>query len=335
MVCTSLASLSRPFWRLLKLYQIDPELVFREAGLDPALMNDSRSRYKEQRVQVAWEKAASFIADPCFGLRIAEVWYPTDLHALGYAFLASSTLRTGLQRLARYAYVVDNVVGFELEDDDERFSLVHTTENPCSFPRTPAEEDASWAFVTSLCRAGYGERLNPVEVRLRHRELACHGEYDRFFRCPVLLDTGGSALVFAHADVNRPLPAPNRELARENDKILSKFLSKLQQEDLTSRVKAAISHELPSGTPSDEDIAKAMYMSPRTLRRRLSADGTSYSQLLDAVRRELAEQYIADPARSLGETGFLLGFSELSAFSRAFKRWTGQSPSAFRETAST
>ncbi|MCG6860253.1 MAG: AraC family transcriptional regulator [Chromatiaceae bacterium] len=327
--------MSRPFWRLLRLYQVDAEFVFREAGLDPTLMNESRSRYKEGRVQVAWAKAASFIGDPCFGLRIAEVWYPTDLHALGYAFLASSTLRTGLQRLARYAYVLDNVVGFELEDDGERFSLLHTTEKRCSFSRTPAEEDASWAFVMSLCRASYGKQLYPVEVRLQHEELACQGEYDRFFRCPVLLGTDGSAIVFAHADVDRPLPAPNRELARANDKVLSTFLANLQQEELIGRVKVAISHELPSGTPSDEEIAKAVYMSPRTLRRRLLAEGTSYSQLLDAVRRELAEQYIADPARSLSETGFLLGFSELSAFSRAFKRWTGQTPSAFRETVCT
>lgn len=140
--------------------------------------------------------------------------------------------------------------------------------------------------------------------------------------------------MFARTDVDRPLPAPNRELAKANDRILSNFLADLQQEDLTSRVKTAISNELPSGTPSDEIIAKAMFMSARTLRRKLAAEVTSYSQLLDAVRSEFAKQYLADAARPLNEIAFLLGFSELSAFSRVFKRWTGQRPSAFRESVS-
>ena len=95
-------------------------------------------------------------------------------------------------------------------------------------------------------------------------------------------------------------------------------------------MKNEIVDELPSGLPSDELIAKAVSMSTRSLRRRLSAEGTTYSQLLDAVRRELAERYIADTSRSLGEISYLLGFSELSSFSRAFKRWTGHTPSAVR-----
>ncbi len=133
---------------------------------------------------------------------------------------------------------------------------------------------------------------------------------------------------------DRPLPAPNRELAPANDQILAAFLAKLQGDDLVTRVKKAIANELPSGSPSEEFIAKAVYMSPRSLRRLLSSASTTYSQLLDAVRRELAEQYLANSAESLTEIAFLLGFSELSAFSRAFARWTGQSPSAFREALS-
>ena len=97
-------------------------------------------------------------------------------------------------------------------------------------------------------------------------------------------------------------------------------------------MKNEIVDELPSGLPSDELIAKAVSMSTRSLRRRLSAEGTTYSQLLDAVRRELAERYIADTSRSLGEISYLLGFSELSSFSRAFKRWTGKIPGEYRRS---
>ena len=115
MIGTSLASLSRPLWRVLERHQINPEFVFREAGLDPALMDESRSRFQAERVAYAWRKAAELITDPCFGLEVADAWFPTDFHALGYAFLASSTLRTGLNRLCRYVDVVDNAVGFVTE----------------------------------------------------------------------------------------------------------------------------------------------------------------------------------------------------------------------------
>jgi AraC-like DNA-binding protein len=187
------------------------------------------------------------------------------------------------------------------------------------------------AFVTSLCRASYGDKLKPVEVQFQHQGLSCPQDYDNFFHCPVLFNAVGSVIVFARVDLDRPLPAPNLELAQTNDQILATFRAQLQGDDLISRVKTAIAHELPSGSPSDELIAKVVYMSPRSLRRRLSNEGTTYSKLLDAVCRELAEHYIADPAQSLSEIAFLPGFSELSAFSRAFKRRTGRAPSAFRE----
>ena len=93
MIATTLASAARPFWRLLELYQVDPAFVFREAGLDPALMDEPRGRYSAERRMAAWAKAAELIPDPCFGLRVADVSSPTDLHAIGYAFLASSTPR--------------------------------------------------------------------------------------------------------------------------------------------------------------------------------------------------------------------------------------------------
>ena len=122
-----------------------------------------------------------------------------------------------------------------------------------------------------------------------------------YFRCPVTFDSDDSAILFTRADVDRPLPASNRELARANDQILSDFLNRLREDDLITRVKTAIAEDLPSGSPSDDEIAKSLFMSPRTLNRKLSALGTNYSQLLETVRRELAEQYIADPTLTLSE----------------------------------
>ena len=159
----------------------------------------------------------------------------------------------------------------------------------------------------------------------------CQGDYYGLFRCPVRFDSEESVIVFSRVDVDYPLPAANRELAQANDRILSGYLANLTDDDLITRVKLAIVDGLPSGQSSDNAVAKAVYLTPRTLQRRLTALGTSYSKVLAAVRCDLAEQYLADPSRSMYEITYLLGFSELSAFSRAFKRWTGKAPSAIRE----
>ena len=330
---SSLASSARLFWRLLEHYRVDPAFVFREAGLDPALMDEPRGRYKVERRIRGWRKAAELIDDPCFGLKAAEMWAPNDLHALGCAFLASATLRKALGRLSRYAQVFHDAMGLDLADEGVNLCIALRLDPAFQTHFLAAQEDATWAYLIRMCRVGAGEALDPVEVRFLHPAPSCPGDYYGLFRCPVHFGAPASEIRFALADVERPFSTANRELARANDRILTDFLSKLRKDDLIARVKAAIAEELPSGSPSEEAIAKDVFMSPRTLQRKLSAQGASFSQLLDAVRRQLAEQYLSDPSLSLSEIGFLLGFREQSTFTRAFRRWTGKAPSAMRDTA--
>jgi AraC-like DNA-binding protein len=328
---TSLASASRILWRMLKRNGVDPGCVFREARLDPALMDDPRGRYPIENVRAAWLEGIRLIPDPCFGLQAAGVWRPTDFHALGYAFLASRTLRIALERIVRYNTVVDPVIHFRDELDDRVLRLTYHSDRP-DLPDPPVRENARWAAILGMCREIYGSDLDPIEAAFTHDAPSCRGDFFGLFRCSIHFNAPVSRLVFDRAQMERPLPADNQELALASDGILRAYVDDLQHDgDLISRVKAAVIDHLPSGAPSAELIAKDLYLSPRTLQRRLAEENISYSRLLETVRRELAEQYVSDPARSLSEISFLLGFSELSAFSRAFKRWTGQAPGHARQ----
>jgi len=329
---TLLASAARILWRVIERHGTDPVTVFREAGLDPALMNESRARCADSKTRAAWREAARLIDDPCFGLLAAEVWRPTDFHALGYAFLASRTLRTGIERIARYNAVVDPIVRFESTLEDDHLRLTYRVEDP-DLPDVPALQDARWAVVLGLCRASHGGDFNPAEVSFTHPAPRCRGDYFGLFRCPIRFDAEAAEFVVDRAVAEAPLPTANRELAFANDAILAAYVGELSNADIISRVKAAIVEHLPSGAPIADVVAKDVFMSARTLQRKLADAGTSYSDTLEAVRRELAEQYLADPTRSLSEISFMLGFSELSAFSRAYRRWSGQSPTAAREAA--
>jgi AraC-like DNA-binding protein len=125
----------------------------------------------------------------------------------------------------------------------------------------------------------------------------------------------------------------NRDLALGSDRVLQRALAELDKDDVEARVRRAIIDALPSGAPREAQIARSLHMGARTLQRKLHERGTSFSRLLEQVRRELAAQYVADARVPVIEISYLLGFSEPSAFSRAFKRWTGASPAVFRERA--
>ena len=326
---TLLASAARVLWRLIERNGVDPEQVFRASGLDPAKLADPRARYRVEDARRAWREAARRIPDPCFGLQAVEEWRPTDFHALGYACLASGTLRTAIGRIVRYNAIVDSVVSFEQEATEGRLTLTYRV-GRSDLVDIPELEDARWGTVFGMCREVYGVELEPVEVFVTHPEPPCKGDFFGLFRCPVHFGAALSALVFDADVLDRPLPASNRDLAHANDTVLAAYVGELTAGDIATRVKNAILDHLPSGAPSAEMVAKALHLSARTLQRRLAIAGTTYSQVLDDVRRSLAEQYIGDPSRSLSDITYLLGFSELSAFSRAFRRWTGRAPSVMR-----
>ncbi len=330
---TLLASATRILWRILERNGVDPAPVFLAAGLNPSALSEPRARYGARDGGAVWSAAARLISDPAFGLQAAEAWRPTDFHALGYAFLASDNLRTAIARLERYHAVVNPVIVFTEDPGPHphRLSLTYRIASS-DFPDVPELEDARWAVILGICRYAFGQGLDPVEVCFTHPAPAATGPYFGLFRCPVQFDAPAPRLTFSREDAERPLPARNRELAKANDAVLAAYCSELSAQETVSRVKHAILDRLPSGTPGAEEIARDLIMSPRTLQRRLTNEGTSFKRLLEIVRRELAEQYIADPGCSLADITYLLGFSEASAFSRAFKRWTGESPSSVRET---
>jgi AraC-like DNA-binding protein len=329
MASTLLASSARVLWRLLQRNGIDPRSIFVNAGLDPAKLSEPRSRYDTSNARAAWFEAVRAIPDPCFGLQASEEWRATDFHALGYAFLSSRTLSTGLARIVRYNAVVDTTVEFQQTLEDNLLRLTYRI-NRDDLAEPPALENARWAVVLGMCREAYGPTLDPLQVSFTHPPPSqCTGAFFGFFRCPVHFGAAHSELILDRRIVEQELPALNRELASANDAVLSAYVAQLD-DDLLSRVRAAIIARLPSGAPSAADVARDLHMSARTLQRRLADEQTSYSALLDAVRQELATRYLSESIQSLSEITYLLGFSELSAFSRAYRRWTGQSPGVAR-----
>ena len=134
--------------------------------------------------------------------------------------------------------------------------------------------------------------------------------------------------------MDRKLTGSNDELAQLNEHVVVRYLAHSEKEDIVNRVKAKIIEELADGTVTEASVAESLHMTPRNMHRRLQKEDTSFKVLLTEVRQDLARQYIKDRSKTLTEISFLLGFSEVSSFSRAYKGWTGQPPSEARQSGS-
>jgi len=259
--------------------EIDPAPLMKRTGLDYALVRDPNARYDSASVDQAWHSLAAMVSDPCFGLKAADCWHPSDLHALGYAWLASSSLRAALERLCRYAHIVSDVDDFLLDEIDRTLSI--KIENRGLPPKALWPADSTMAVILSMCRINYGETLEPESVQFIHPEPACAGEYYRFFRCPVQFNAKENRINLSLQIVDEQLAGANAQLVQVNDQIMIKYLAQLDKNDVVQRVKSAIIEQLPSGAVTDTMIASLLNRNVRTLQRQLSKeDDTSMAAFI-------------------------------------------------------
>jgi AraC-like DNA-binding protein len=184
--------------------------------------------------------------------------------------------------------------------------------------------------VLSFCRWVTNRDLRPLALELRFPPPADVRPYQDAFKCPLRFNAKANALLFARADAMASLPTAHPLLAEVHERVASEHLQRLDPARISGRVRAAIIRRLPDGEPRRTDIARALEMSERSLQRRLEAEGTSFVQLLDVTRRELAQQYLGQTDLSLADAAFLLGFADQRSFFRASKRWFGTSPRQHR-----
>lgn len=316
-------------WEQLEGYGIDPAPLFREEGIDPDLLFDSGARIPLDRYQRLDVKAAELSGDPYFGLKGVEYFRPAHLGALGFAWLASSSLRTAFQRLSRYARVIQENLTVELDEDKDFFHVRIDAHLPLLCKRI--RENGQLAALLKFSRVIAGHHFNPAKICLKQSEPVDTGYYYELFRCPIEFNAKESSFVIHLDEVDRRLTGSNEQLAKLNEHIVVKYLAHSEKQDIVNRVKAAIIDGLANGLVTETTIAEEMHTTPRNMHRKLQKEDTSFKTLLTEIRKELAQQYIQDRSKTLTEISFMLGFSEVSSFSRAFKGWTGKPPSEARQ----
>lgn len=322
---TTLAITLAPLREALSTYGVDFGALAREAGLDVELLARPNARLPAARIQRLWQLAVARVGDPLLGIRVGQLARPGIFHAVGLGIVSSTSLLKALQRIERYSAVVSTNGRIVLVRQDPYVSL---ESRPTETTYMLAPESLE-ALVVALCRILQqcaGPTATPARVRFKHQSAAPADAFREVLGCLVEFNAPNIALVFDAEAAAQPVFSGNPDLAAEADRLAARYLEGMVPDSASARVRSLLMKAMPSGEFDQDGIARALNQSTSTLQRRLREEGTSYQQLLDATRRDLALEYLRDGRHSLADIAFLLGFTDQSNFTRAFRRWTGKTP---------
>jgi AraC-like DNA-binding protein len=308
---------------------LDAETLRARAGLADVALDDPDVRVDSDAADALWREAFAASRDPFLALHAAERTPFGAYRVLDYLAATGATVGEGVRRAAAYFPLLDPRGLLEVREAGARVELTFRSAIGGELP-APAQE-YTLAMFLSRVRHVAGGAVRLAALRFTFPRPPGAAEHARSFGVEPEYEADLAALVLARETWDLRLPSADPALFATLDAHAKRALTGATGAgELAGRVRAAIAAALEGTAPSVGDVARRLGLSERTLQRRLEAADTSYAQLLDEVRRERALAFLGVPDVSIAEVSWLLGFSEQSAFTRAFRRWTGKAPSAWR-----
>jgi len=330
LTATTLGGWAVAISQALKEAEIDPLPLFEQCGIEMPSAQDPQNRIETVKLAKLMRLACEYSGDPAFGLSVGRYMRPASWHALGFSVLASQNLQMGFDRLQRFFRIFTTCAYSQLSQDGDSLVFEGMVYPEYREIIEPAEYDAFLAAVVLTCRHLYVGDLQLQCIEIPRPQPENLAPYQRMFKCPLVFGSERLALKLPLTVAQEALATYNAELVHHNDKICEDYIARLDRDDVVTQVRHQIISCLHEGEPQVDPIANKLFLSPRTLQRKLADQGTSFKTLTDQVRHELALQYLAQPHLPVGEVSYRLGFSHISNFSRAFKRWQGVSPVEYR-----
>jgi AraC-like DNA-binding protein len=304
--------------------------VLARAGLPDRHLDMPGDRVTMAEYFALWAAVSEASSDPGVGIKLAQAVKPDLMEPLFLAMLSSRTVKDAISVLVSYKRML-SAERIEHAIDEHDGASVLTYRWPPSERECPQVlVDAELAFIVEgFRRATRTPELAPLEVRMRAKTLPRAAGHASFFRCPVRLGQADNGLTIAAEDAARPFVTHNPRMLAA---LVPYLKENLPEEDDTflARIRTLLAARIRGRKVTVQAVGKELGMSDRALQRALQQSGTSFRELLDVVRNEQAQRYLARASFSDGEVAFLLGFEDPSSFSRAFRAWNGVSPTEFR-----
>ncbi|MCQ4264175.1 AraC family transcriptional regulator [Stutzerimonas stutzeri] len=327
---TTSSSWAQGIVQTLESAGIDCRQLFSELNLDYTALSDADARFAQDDMTRLWHRAVAVSGNPAIGLDMARQVRPAALNVVGYALMSSRNLKEGFARLVRYQRIIAEGADLDFQQCSQVYRLSLTIQGD-RLPPARQSAEGSLAGCLTFCRWLTGTALQPLEVSFQGRAPRDLEPYQRLFQAPLRFEAPRYALLFCQVDVEMPLPTANEALAQLHDRFAGDYLARFADTRIMHRARQILCRVLPQGEPRREAVAQALCLSERTLQRRMHDEGSSFQKLLDDTRRDLAEQYLAQPNLAPLEIAYLLGFADPSNFYRAFKRWFGVTPGEYRQ----
>jgi AraC-like DNA-binding protein len=316
--------LVRPLVAVLQATPHALDAFYAATDLTPEILADAEARVSPAQFCVAWAEATRWTGDPALALGLAHAMPPGSFGIVEYVCRSAPTVREALRQWVRYLAILDDAVEVGLVDSGQTTALrvIRESEAPA-----PASHELCFALLVRHARAIAAGDFRVASVHFAHRATDAHAARHRaFFGTDVHFGARRTEMILDAAVLDTPLTTADANLlailvptAEDKRARSSPF------PPLTEQVRRALRAALASDDAQLEPLARRLGMTGRSLQRRLKDEGTSFQLLRDAMRRELADRYLGE-GMTFAEISFLLGFSEPSAFFRAFKRWTGLTP---------
>ena len=315
-------------------YGMDPAPVFAAAGKKVRRSFEPGERITLASMNRLWECAVEGTGDQLVGIRAGRNVKPSHFYAFGHSWLASESLLGAMRRLARYDKIISTESSeMSIESIGDTYAISEKYPDRRSPPIGPTI-DFGVSAVLTLCEMSAGHRIRPTQIELIRQDESLIDDYRKAFEAPVRLNAPFTKISFSKADLEAPLEGSIPEVAKATDRISEQYLDALDSSKTAAKVRQLLIEFLPSGNAHQDRIAHSLHRSASTLQRQLQGEGTSYRDVLEDTRKQLARDYLEDKQYSHAQIAYLLGFSDQSNFSRAFKRWTGTGPREYQSALS-
>ncbi|MBT6178113.1 MAG: AraC family transcriptional regulator [Deltaproteobacteria bacterium] len=307
---------------------VHPGTLLERCNLAPESLEGSVGFIPLSTTVNLWRVAQELSGDPYFGLTMGERVRPHYLSVVAYTMMNCRNFAEALEQVQKYQRLVSEGGRIEMRLEADTAAIVYIPyEADVSFSRHQIE--AVLLVILGFARWLIDEDLQPIEIRFSHPKPALTQKHDEVFRAPIRFNAQEHAIVLERRWLHAELPESDPSMLQVHVAQADQRLHAMDKVSIKERVKMVL--ESSGHFQWDRDhMARRLHMSRRTLQRKLSKSGTTFQNLFDHYRHNAALTLLKDNDLSTGEVGLLLGFSEPSTFYRAFKRWEGCTPGAYR-----
>lgn len=310
--------------------------ICKAGGITPEQLEDAGHRLSLEQNCAIMEAALTISGNKTLGLHIGKKTTAVVLGITGHLMESSKDVLTALQNLQQFTSVFTRLYNFYMERNEEyMFYYCEPLEiwNNMSPETARQSVDIAYAGALHILYLLTGKSVHPKKVMYRYPHVSDTSEHERIFKCRPAFNQPCNCIVFSIADVQTPVIGYNKELNIVFKNMLEAEMTKQSNGvNFTSEVRQTILKHFQFTFPKLEEIAEHMYITPRTLQRKLQEENTSFRLLSDLIKQELACTLLNNKKLSIAQIAYKLGYAEPSTFQRAFRQWTGKTPGAFRLT---